>query len=163
MTAEVKAEEVHSNLVAEKTTRAPIQSNPEAHPNKDPWSLKTVSLIGGPNHQLKIGGTIDRRGNTLRQIDIDNNTTNRERAIAVGIETIGGTKEKTDLRDGSTISMRGRKDRDTIIVTEMEGTTKTLETTIEEMIHGSLVMHQGLICTSPTGKSKKWVRLTKYK
>ena len=103
---------------------------------------------------------IDPRDNTLHQIDIDNNTTNREKAIVVDIEMIEGIKEKTDLRDGSTISMRV-KDRDTIIVTEMEaieGTTRILETTIEEMIHESREMHQGLIYTSPTGKFKKAVR-----
>ena len=173
MIVELQAEEVHSNLVAEKkTTRAPNiqQSNQEAHPNKNLWGLKTVSLIAGPNHQFKIGEvieetTIDQRDNTLHQIDIDNNTTNREKVIVVDIEImIGGTKEKTDLRDGSTISMRGLKDRDTIIVTEMEvGITKILETTIEEMIHETRVMHQGLIYTNPTGKSNKpTVRLTQY-
>ena len=106
--------------------------------------------------------TIDKRDNILHQIDIDNNTTNREKAIVEDIEImIGGTKEKTDLRDGSTISMRVLKDRDTIIVTEMEVViTKTLEMTIEEMIHETRVMHQGLIYTNPTGKSKSTVRLT---
>ena len=175
MTAEVQAEEVYSNLVAEKKTmtKAPIQSNQKAHrslPNKKKRNLKTVSLIAGPNHLFKIGETtmIDPRGNTLHQIDIemiDNKTTSREKAIVVDIEImIGGTKEKTDLRGGSTINMRtgGLKDRNIIIVTEMEGTIGILETTIEEMIHESRVMHQGLIYTNPTGKFKE-VCLTKYK
>jgi hypothetical protein len=41
--------------------------------------------------------TIDKRDNILHQIDIDNNTTNREKAIVEDIEImIGGTNEKTD-------------------------------------------------------------------
>lgn len=163
MIAVVKAEVDHNNLEVEKiATATTIQfREKELHLSRDHMSLESVTLIAGPNHQFKTEETTDQRDNTLHQIAIGNPTTVYIREANVeDIEIVTEEiKEKTDLKDGSTISMRGLKDKDTVIVIETEGITKILEMTIEEMIiQENLVMHQGIF-TSPTGKSKA-LRLT---